>query len=232
MRYDSRFKKRNPLPRLDASEIGRPHYRHRNPLVPGELYLFDQPIYDVYVVAVNTAATRQTLFSIPQGSQFTPPGGAAITKTAYHTWLTQSGQLSAPQKHIVRGVSVAVRGNVTPNDLNNFLGQTLVQFFIDRMDFLTVILQQVGGAGGAFSGAAAGIVSNGLPVSSNFYPLAKTGETLEQQQNFRVIVDPTIFDDGLGAAGAFTTDAVGATPPGTGIMAWFALEGELARAVQ
>ncbi|MCI0402698.1 MAG: hypothetical protein L0212_04150 [Acidobacteria bacterium] len=220
------------LPRINAAQVGRPVFRHRNPLVGGRLYIFDQPIYDVYIVAIATATNEQVLFTIPRGQQFTPPGGAAFTKTAYHTWLTQAGQLAAPQKHVTRAISLAVRGNITPNDLNRLLFQSLVRLTIDQMDFATVLAQHLGGGGGAFSGAAAGIVVNGLPVCSNIYHLDPSGETIEQQQNFSVTISPQLFNDGLGAAGAFTTDAAAATPPGTGIVAWLALEGQLARAVQ
>ena len=234
MKYAEKYRR---LPRLSASQVGRAKFRHHNPLVGGKLYIFEQPLYDVYIVGADTATNRQVLFTIPQGQQYTPPGGAAFTKTQWHTWLNQSGQLSAPQKHISRGVTLEFKANVTPHDINFFLVSVLASFRIDQMDFLTIHAQRIGGAGGPYSGAAAGIVTNGKPHVSNFFQLDPSGETIEQQQNFSIVLDPTLFDDGIVAAGgagpgAFTTDATTCTPPGTGIVLTAYLEGQLARAVQ
>lgn len=228
-KYPRKF---HALPRLEAAQVGRPRFRHANPLVGGRLYIFDQGIYDVYIIAPNTAATVQVLFTIAQGGSYAVPGGNTINKTALHTLLTQPGQLSAPQKEVVRAISITLRGNISPHDAMLFLAQTQLTFTIDRMTFLQTIAQKIGGAGGPFSGAAAGLVSNGLPEASNFTLLHESGETIEQQQNFSVTLDPTIFKDGISADGAYTTDATTTSPAGTGIFAYLTLEGQLARAVQ
>jgi hypothetical protein len=229
MKYPQKF---HALPRLAAREVGRPKFRHSNPLVGGRLYIFDQGIYDVYIIAPNTAATQQVLFTIAQGGAYTPPGGNALNKTALHTLLTQPGQLSAPQKEVVRAISITLRGDITPHDALLFLAQTQLSFTIDRMTFLQCICQKIGGAGGPFSGAAAGLVSNGIPEAKNYTLLHESGETIEQQQNFSVTLDPTLFKDGISADGAYTTDAVTTSPAGTGLFAYLTLEGQLARAVQ
>lgn len=234
MKYEKKYQS---LPRIGAAEVGRPVFRHSNPLKGGQLYIFEQPLYDVYIVGANTVVNSQVLFASAQGQSFTPPGGAAFIKTKFHTWLTQNGQLSAPQKHVARGVSISFKGTITPNDINRMLSHTLLTFRVDQMDFLTIQLQKIGGGGGPYSGAAASIVSNGWPTTNNMFLLDPSGETIEQQQNFAVTLDPTKFDDGIGAAGgsgpgAFTTDATTTSPAGTGILGMLFLDGQLARAVQ
>jgi hypothetical protein len=224
------------LPELQEREVLRPKFCHRNPIMPGVLELITQGAYDYYEVAVATAVTLQILFSIPRGQFYTPAGGAAFTKQKYHTPLLQAGQLSAPQKLMVKGLSAFLRGDIAPSDYNLFSGNTLVTFQVDQKDYLNIVLAKLPGGGGgsgffqAFQASAAnaanGSVANGWPEANAIYALEGDGVQIEQQQNFTVLIDPTQVQ-----SGAFTTAATGGTTFGFGVKLIFTLEGLLSRAV-
>src|ERR1700724_3182550 len=104
---------------MDESEIGRPHGKIRlKNIVQGQMDARVQPLYDIIQVAVNTAVVQQTLFTIPFGQQFTPTGGAATTKTLYHTNLLNSGSLDAPKKLLVKNIALTNRPDMTVEDTN------------------------------------------------------------------------------------------------------------------
>jgi hypothetical protein len=224
-RFLSRFRE------LDEHEVGRPHFRLRNPIVEGVLEIITQPLYDYYEVALNTAVTAQRCFSIPIGSPYTPAGGAVLTKNRFHTNLKQAGMLSAPDKHLVRAVALAVCGDITPRDLNQFLGRTLLTFWVNDKRYLEQHAGKLPGGGGgvAFSTQTnIGVVGNGEPNARNLFTFDEDKAVqIEQQQAIAVDIDPT-----LPQGGAFVTDAAAAIPAGTGIRAHIYLEGDLARAVQ
>ena len=224
-----------------------------NPIVAGQLEYLVQPIFDFYGVAVATQVTKQTMFSLPIGSQYTPAGGAAKNKTQYDTNLVQAGMLDAPKKFLVKAVAVLVRSDVAASDLNSFIGTSTVELTISGKSYwLSVVSKAPAGAGSFYSGfstqtlAAAGTVAN---VGSNGWPSAQNvatitdpmpqipgldpmepilGQLIEQNQNFQVIIDPTIS-----GAAAFTTLAAAPATQlvGTGINAHVYLEGVLARAI-
>jgi len=255
-RYSTRYESRYAhLPVLEEKEVGRPKYVgfRKNPIVAGQLEYLVQPIYDFYGVAVATQATTQQLFAQAIGSSYTPSGGAAFVKSVYHTNLVQNGMLDAPKKFLVKAPSTVVRSDVAPSDLNAFIGQTLFQLFISGKDYWTSIVSKTpAGAGSFFSGfstqtlSATGTVAaagaNGWPTAQNVATITDPmpqipgldpmepilGQLIEQNQNFAVVLNPTI----AGPA-AFTTSAAAPITqiPGSGLNVHVYLEGVLARAI-
>jgi hypothetical protein len=236
-------------------EVGRPklHNLRSNPIVSGTLEYLVQPIYDFYGVAVATVVTKQQLFSTPIGSQYTPAGGSAYTKTLYHTNLVQQGMLDAPKKFLVKNVSVVVRSDIAPQDLASFIGQTLAQLTISGKDYWTALVSKCPAGAGSYgsatvtiaatsAGSVANNFSNGWPSAENASyitdPMPQIpnlpdmapilGQLIEQNQNFGVVLDPT-----LTGSTAFTTLATTPTTlfVGNGINAHVYLEGVLCRAV-
>jgi hypothetical protein len=247
-RYESRFAH---LPVLEEKEVGRPKLVNwrQNPIVAGQLEYLVQPIFDFYGVAVATQVSKQQLFATAIGTSYTPTGGAAFTKTGYHTNLVQNGMLDAPKKYLVKAPATVLRSDTAPQDLNSFIGTTQFDLTISGKNYWSSLVSKTpAGAGGFFSGvsAAAGSLgassANGWPTAQNVASITDPmpqipgldpmepilGQLIEQNQNFAVILDPTI----AGVA-AFTTLA-GAPASifiGTGINAHVYLEGVLARAI-
>lgn len=254
-RYESRYAH---LPVLEEKEVGRPKFVNfrKNPIVAGQLEYLVQPIFDFFGVAVNTQVTKQQLFATAIGTSYTPSGGAAFTKTGYHTNLVQNGMLDAPKKYLVKAPATIVRSDVAIVDLNSFIGQTQFDLTISGKNYWSSMVSKTpAGAGGFSSGAAvttAVATTQAMMAGSNGWPSAQNvasitdpmpqipgldpmepilGQLIEQNQNFAVILDPTI----TGVA-AFTTVAAGPTATtggviGTGINAHVYLEGVLARAI-
>lgn len=251
-RYGSRFAH---CREIEEKEVGRPrlHSLRRNPIVAGQLEYLVQPVYDFYGVAVATAVTKQQLFAQPIGAQYTPSGGAAFIKTLYHTNLVQPGMLDAPKKLLVKAVAVVVRSDVSPQDLASFIGTTLAQLTISGKDYWTALVSKCPAGAGAFTAnvstqtlAAGGTMSNsgsnGWPTAQNVATITDPmpqipgldpmepimGQLIEQNQNFALVLDPTIS-----GVAAFTTLAAAPATQfvGTGINAHGYLEGVLARAI-
>jgi len=243
---------------MEEKEVGRPKYVNfrSNPIVAGQLEYLVQPIFDFYGVAVGTQVTKQQLFATAIGTSYTPAGGAAFTKTGYHTNLVQNGMLDAPKKFLVKAPATIIRSDATVADASAWLGQTQFDLFISGKNYWSSLVSKTpAGAGSFASGAsittAAGTtntslaVANGWPSAQNVASITDPmpqipgldpmepilGQLIEQNQNFAVILDPTI----TGVA-AFTTQAAaplvaaGGTV-GTGINAHVYLEGVLARAI-
>ncbi len=239
----SRF---NPKLRiLEEHEVGRPHARMRlKNIVQGQMDARVQPLYDIFQVSSATAVVQQTLFTIPFGQQFTPTGGAATTKTLYHTNLLNSGSLDAPKKLLVKNISIMSRCDLAPLDVAALAGQYVVQFTTLGKQFWVGHAQKVPAGSGVFVGgsftqaaaasATAFSASNGWPSAQNTAPITDavpdipgyppitpiTGVLLEQGQPFQVIVDPT-----LTGATVYTTASAIAGVPVNGIIAWCYLEG-------
>jgi hypothetical protein len=243
------------LPVLDEKEVGRPRYTgfRKNPIVAGQLEYLVQPIFDFYGVAVATQVTKQQLFATAIGTSYTPSGGAAFNKTGYHTNLVQNGMLDAPKKYLIKAPAVILRSDVSPVDLNAFIGQTQFDLTISGKNYWSSLVSKApAGAGGFYGGfstqtlAAGGTVaasgSNGWPTAQNVASITDPmpqipgldpmepilGQLIEQNQNFAVVLDPTI----IGVAAFTTAAAAPATQiPGSGINAHVYLEGVLARAI-
>jgi hypothetical protein len=177
---------------LSGAEIGRPKYRRSNPIIDGRLYQYRQPLHDVYQVTVNTALIVQTLFTVPIGQAFTPTGGAAKVKTIWDTNLVQSGLLPAPEKMFAKSISFSVNPLALLNDAARFLFDAFVTFNISQRPFLQTHIWKAPGGGGVWNGGSAAVVQNGWPSRDNqFAFVGELGETIEQQQQFSVVIDPT-----------------------------------------
>lgn len=239
----SRFQPRLRL--MEEREVGRPHGRMRlKNIVQGQMDARVQPLYDIWQVAATTAVVAQTLFTIPFGQQFTPTGGAATTKTLYHTNLLNSGSLDAPKKLLVKNISIMSRNDLAPLDVCALAGQFVVQFTTLGKQFWVGHAQKAPAGSGVFVGgsftqaaaaaATAFSASNGWPSGQNTAPITDgvpdipgyppitpiTGVLLEQGQPFQVIVDPT-----LTGATVYTTASAIQGVPANGIIAWAYLEG-------
>jgi hypothetical protein len=244
------------LQEISAHEVGRPRFRLRNMLAAGLGDFVVQPEWDFYGVAVSTAATTQTVFSIAQNNQYTIAGGSTITKTLQLTSMQQSNQLQAPERMLVRGLCVYLDNRSNQIDANQFLTQTILNFFISTKSFFVVgaigKLPAGGGPWAQQSGTPAtnaiiSTVSNGLPSEHQGYKLTDPGcdgtpgvdqfpsidgILIAQQQAFKVVVDPTQASYLNTVGTGFTTQAsTGVSPIGVGINAWVYLEGQKARAV-
>lgn len=240
---------------ITEREVGRPRLvgLRKNPLVVGQLEYIIQPIYDFYGVAVATATTLQTLFAQPRGANYTPAGGTQFVKTLYHTNLVQPGQLDAPKKMLVKNIAVLVRGDIAPQDLASFTGNVLCTFSVTDKVYWQAMVSKCPAGGGPYGfyvstqtlaggGTMANLGANGWPTAQNVAPIVEdfpqipglaamqpiTGVLIEQQQNFKVDIDPT-----LTGAAAFTTLAAAPATQfvGTGVNSHTYLEGVLARAI-
>jgi len=217
------------LPVLSGSEIGRPKYRRSNPILENKLYQYRQPIHDFYGATVNVAVVRQILFAIPQGQTFTPTGGAALTKTAWHTSMTQANLLPAPNKLYAKSIALSLLGRTLLADAERFLYDTLVQFNIDSRPFLETHAWKLGGGGGLWAGGSSGVVVNGWPSRENqFSFVGELGETIEQQQTFNVLLDPTLV---VRANANATFSTATAANGGFGIDCFVHLDGLLNRGI-
>jgi hypothetical protein len=232
-RFKSRFAH---LPSLLGPEIGRPRFRFRNPIMPGVGEPIVQPVYDWYSVAVGTAITRQVMFTIPQGQQYTGAGVAALAKTQFHTNMTQSGVLTAPNKLLVRAVACWLRNDIASADINRFLTDALTSFRVQDKEYYVSILGRIPAGGGAFLGGSTNVAASTNICAANGWPSPDAqnqltdgdilGVQIEQQQGFQVIIDPT-----LTGLAAYVTAAAGGATLGTGINLFYFLDGILLRAV-
>lgn len=252
-RYTSRFAR---CLEVSEKEIGNPKVYfplRKNPIVAGQLEYLVQPLYDFYGVAVATAVTKQSLFSQPIGTLYTPSGGAPFSKTIYHTNLVQAGMLDAPKKFLIKAPTTVVRSDAAPQDLVSFIGQTFFDFQISGKPYWqSIVAKTPAGAGGFWQGIStqtlvaggtmASVSSNGWPYTHNVATITDPipqipgldamepvlGQLIEQNQNFVVVLDPTIS-----GTAAFTTLAAAPTTQfvGTGLNVHVYLEGLLARAI-
>jgi len=227
------FKERlSRLPKLGEHELGRPHFKVRNPIVQGMGEAIIQPSYDYYEVVQGNPVTRQLMFTIQQGGQYTPAGGAAFNKTAYHTDLTQAGVLAAPNKLLVRALAGWWRNDIFPLDAALFADNAMVFFSVNQKPYLNINFGKLPAGGGTFvTGSLTNVngTNNGYPDAANLYLITQgaiLGVQIEQQQNFGIDMNPLLTATGVGFTA--TTTANG----GTNVRVKMYLEGVLLRAVQ
>jgi hypothetical protein len=233
---------------MESSEVGRPHARLRmRNIIAGSLDARVQPLYDYWAVAAGGSSVRQeNLFQIAWGAAYTPAGGTVFNKTYYHTNLTGSGgSLPAPNKLLVKNISIVTRPDMHPTDVVVVAGQYVVDFNTLQKSFWRGHAQKLPAGAGVFIGgvnngaaAATALVaysaSNGWPQAPNCSPLVMDtpaiqnaqvnpilGVLLEQQQPFFLQVDPTLTQ--TTAATTTTTATTGFAS--VGIIAWGYLEG-------
>lgn len=232
-----RFARLSPV---DARDLGRPHQRRRlKNYVAGQLDVRVDPFYDFAAVAVNTAVVAANLFGSGLNAQYTIQGGATIIKTLYHTNLAgNGGVLPSPQKLLVKNIALVPRSDMSPDDLNALISQTLVTFNVLGKEMWQGHGQKVpAGSGGFISGFASLTAPNSAFSSSNGYPTAQnmalitddvpdipgysppppiTGVLLETLIPFGVTVDPTQT-----AATVYTTQNSTTTKPGVVSIGWY-----------
>lgn len=226
---------------MQASELGRPHRRMRlSNIVQGQLDVRVDPLYDFAGVALNTAVVAANLFTVPFGSPYTPQGGAALTngKTLYHTNSLQANMLDAPKKLLVKNISLVPRNDMSPQDTNALVGQTLVTFSTLGKEYWQGHGQKLPGGGGTFvSGFGTLTAPQGVFASANGWPSAQnmalitddvpeipgyappppiTGVLLETNQPFGVTVDPTQT-----GATIYTTQNSVTSIPGVASIGWY-----------
>lgn len=241
------------LEEIEAHEIGRPHFRLKNPLAGGLGDFVIQPEWDYYGVAASTACTSQLLFQNQIGQNYTIAGGATFAKTLQTTSMVVGGQLQAPERLLVRGITVYLDNTMNQGDVAKFDSQCLLNFRVSTKSFFNCGLVGKLPAGGGpwaqqFGATAAttiiGVTGNGMPSEHQGFALTGSaagmqgdpdwfpqieGVLIAQQQAFSVVLDPTQAAH-IAAAG-FTTAASGAVPAGIGVNAFVYLEGTKARAV-
>jgi hypothetical protein len=232
----SRFARLEPM---QVRDLGKPHQKRRlRNYVAGQLDVRVDPFYDFAAVAVNTPTVAANLFSIPQNNQYTITGGATITKTAYHTNMLIPNQLDAPKKMLVKNIALVPRPDMSGDDLNALIGQSLVTFSVLGKEMWQGHGQKLpAGSGGFISGIGTMTAPNSVLSSANGYPTAQnmalitddvpdipgyappppiTGVLIETQIPFSVSVDPT-----LTAATVYTTQNSTTTKPGIVSVGWY-----------
>ena len=240
---------RTNLRRLDEREVCRPHGRLRlKNLIAGSLDARVQPLYDFWQVAKNTAVRNEVLFAIPQGGAYTPAGGTVLNKTVYHTNLTgPGGSIPAPNKMLVKNVSIMTRPDVHPQDVVAVAGQFLVTFNTLQKNYWQSHAQKLPAGAGVFisgiNNAALATTAevnysaaNGWPSAQNCSPLVMDtpsmqgaqinpilGVLLDTLQPFFLQVDPTQTGTTVYTTNNDTAANTGFTP--NGIIAWGYLEG-------
>mgnify|MGYP001581072095 FL=1 len=230
---------------IESGRVGFLKARVKNPIFPGNIYAYHQPLYSYYGVTVATALNEQFLFSVPRGGQYTPAGGAQIALSMWHTNLIgQGGILPNPDRHLVKYISLHVAEDTLAADAVRFLDDTLIVFFIG--DGSTEYWRSHGvkaPSGGGVFGFTSAFVNNGWPDRMNQVPMwgpatpivngsditVEGAEIIEQGENFGVTLNPTLVSR-ANAAGVYTT-AAGAAG-GIGINAHVYLDGIRVRAVR
>ncbi len=216
------------LPTLNASQVGRPRYRLHNPIRTGILYQFRQWLYDYYGVNAATVLNEQRLFTIPLGQQFTPAGGAALTKTIWHTNMTQASVLPSPEKLFVKAIQLSWANDIQVTDANRFSSDAILDFLISGRSYSRGHAFKYPAAGGVY-GFSAATLSNGVPDARNqFVAAGALGEVVEQLQSIAVdLIPQRVVRADAGAT--YTTAAIAAG--GTGINAHVFADGLLSREV-
>lgn len=216
------------VPEISARELGRPRARLKNPVLEGKLYVFRQPLYDIYQTKVGTASVKQTLFTVPQGQSYTPTGGTAYAKSAWHTNMVSAGVLPSPEKFFIKSLQVEFFANTAVIDIANMVNVTLLQLLISQRSYAQEGLSRFPAAGGVYS-ASSYATSNGYPDARNFWvTYGDVGETIEQLQTINVVLDPTLAID---SEGNTTYSSLSAANGGFGINMKVHLDGLLHREV-
>lgn len=199
--------------RMDPSEVGRPEYRHKNPVftsaTEGDMYVYRKKLWDYYGVIQANILTTQTLFSTPKGQPYTPSGGTQFQKTFWHTNLVAAGSLGQPNKAFVMGIGWGARTNIAAADAVHLFWDPLITFEIDQRPYVQLTAEHMPYGQGP-QGSSSLFINNGFPVTVNNYAtMGDKGETIEQAQQISCTVDPTQVIDNAGA-GTYTLAATAA----------------------
>jgi hypothetical protein len=201
--------------------VQRKAERRQNPVVPGMEDVIDQPVYDSFSLAANTAFPKTVLFQTPIGTS---------GKTLAQTFMTQNGILQNPQRLIVTAIGVVIANNTTPTDVVNIQNNVSFTFTVGKKPMLEVpVLALPAGRGMVLNSVATTVAATSLFSTSNgaqdyrgMYTLAHPIE-IASGEGFSVTLNPET---------PFSTQAAGATPPGVGTTIYVFLDGYLYRGVQ
>jgi len=211
------------LARFGQAPKHRP--RFRNPLLGGMGDVINQPLYDSFSVANNTAFPITTLFAQPFGT---------AGKQRNQTNLQINGQLPPPQKFVIFALRLFISNDTVIADMNNILRNVLVTFVVGTKEYFAgppllltagcgAMVTAVAQVGTAPVGAAVNFAtSNGTPVQQNVYSLTRP-IVVESGEVMSVVLNPLT---------GFSTQAGTTNPPGVGTTIYAILDGELYRQVQ
>jgi hypothetical protein len=199
--------------------------RRQNPIVSNTLELINQPMYDSYSVAANTAVVKTVLFQSPIGQS---------SKTLAQTNMTKAGQLEFPQKLEIHRIGVWISNNTTPTDLFNLLQNLSFTFTVGKKPMLEVPLGFLPAACGAQVTAAA---FNTTTAGTSAPVFATSNGSVDSRAGFTLDY-PVVIDSGEGFSvtinpeTAYTTQASTTNPAGVGYTLYVTLDGILYRGVQ
>jgi hypothetical protein len=174
-----------------ANEVGRPRWRmnqtRRKNIVENTLDVRVQPQYDYMTCKANQATVATTLFAIGQGGQYTPPGGTALTKTAWHTsMITGNQQLDNPKKLLVLNIAIQLDPAMAPPDVNAALINYLATFNMFQKIFWQGHAMQLPAGAGPFVNGSFVTGTTAASGSSALYTSASNG--YPTQQNYNTLV--------------------------------------------
>lgn len=230
---------------LDEHEIGRPHFKMKNPvpvtdantgLLIAGLETIKQDLYDFWQSAVNSTLTAQTLFATGTNQPYTPIGGTAFAKQLLHTNVQgNNGQLPNPQSFMMKGLMQIIDPLMNPTDIRGIEFQMQASFFCgdSNKHYYDGLLLKIPQACGMFINGTpasnATFAGMGWPHSDSWYPLLADGSdpgvSINQGQNFGFTLDPTQV-----VGGAYKTLAAGSGGVTSSIYIY--LVGSLTRGVQ
>jgi len=232
-----RFARLSPI---GVNDLGRPHQKRRlKNYVAGQLDVRVDPFYDFNGVAVNTAVVAQNFFGTPWNAQVTIQGGGTFNKTLYHTNVSGGGNgLPSPQKILVKNIALVPRPDMSPDDVNALIGQSLVTFNVLGKEMWQGHGQKLPAGSGTYVTGFGSLTapqsvfsaSNGLPTAQNMAlitddvpdipgyspPPPITGVLIETLVPFNVTVDPT-----LTGAAVYTTQNSTTTKAGIASVGWY-----------
>lgn len=218
--------------RMLLSKGMRPHAelefatrRRQNPIVSNTLELINQPVYDSFSIAANTAFAKTVLFQTPIGQS---------GKTLAQTNMTKAGQLEFPQKLEIHAIRVWIANNTTLTDLVNIQQNVSFVFTVGKKPMLEVAVGFLPAACGAVLNSAAqvGTAPVGAAVSYS------TGNGIADTRSAFTLDYPIVIDSGEGFSvtlnpeTGFSTQANSTNPPGVGTTIYVILDGILYRGVQ
>jgi hypothetical protein len=199
--------------------------RHANPTVAGVEETIDQPIYDSFSIAANTAFAKTVLFQSPIGQN---------SKTLAQTNLVVGGQLQFPQRLELHSIAVWIANNVTLTDLVNIQTNCSFVLTVGTKPMLQVPVGFLPAGRGAIVNAAANVGT--VPAGSA--PMFSTSNGIQDPRAVFALSCPFMIESGesfnvtINPETPFNTQANTTNPAGVGATIVVVLDGVLYRGVQ
>jgi hypothetical protein len=145
-----------------------------------------EPRYDTVLLPAG-GAQLLTFFALPkgQGVGIFQPNAGAFAKSAADTNMDLAGSLPGGYNFKLLGFRVMYGWNMATQDLQTVINGAVFTLLIGSKPFLSVPLRTIPAGNGPMS-TAAGVNTNGWPMLSNSYSIAKKPLDLLQTQNFQV----------------------------------------------